>query len=163
MKYFGKSSLSSVMSSLLRLAWVLAWIAAGLAVLVGLAIVFHAQLGSPFAEGLRVSSPKDVQDWEWFQSLPLGIRLCVLPYFGGIMALVILILGKSKQLFRNFRDDMVFAQGNVESIRDISRLVIGLSILTLSLGSFLVGIILFLLCEIVKSGTALQEEHDLTI
>jgi hypothetical protein len=151
------------MSGVLRLAWVLAWIAAGLAVVLGLAIIFHAQLGSPFAEGLRASSAKDVQDWEWFQSLPLGIRLCILPYFGGIITLVILIIGKSKGLFANFRDELVFDRANVEAIRDISRLVIGLSILSFSIGSFLVGVILFLFCEIVKSGTALKEEHDLTI
>jgi hypothetical protein len=163
MKFFGKKSLSSVMSVLLRIAWYLAIVAAVGAAAAGVAIVFHAQLGSPFASELAKSSAKDLHDWQMFQSLPLGVRILILPYFGAVMALLMIIIWKSRQLFAHFRSDIVFNTGNVRIILGISRLVIVFSIITFSLGSLLVGIILRLLCEIMKSGTTLQEEHDLTI
>jgi len=162
-KYFGKRSLSSVTSVILHVAWYLALVTAVLALAAGVVIVFHAQLGSPFAHGLEGSSARDIHDWQSFQGLPLGVRILVLPYFGAIMTLVIIVIRRSRQLFNRFRDEVVFNKDNVRSILQISRLIIALSIITFSLGTLLVGIILRLLCEIVKSGTALQEEHDLTV
>jgi len=163
MKFFGKKSLSSVMSVLLHIAWYLAFVAAIGAAIAGVVVVFHQQLGSPFASALAKGSEKDIHNWEMFQSLPLGVRILVLPYFGAVIALLMIIIWKSRQLFAHFRNDIVFNAGNVRITLSISRLVIALSIITFSLGSLLVGIILRLLCEIVKNGTALQEEHDLTI
>ena len=163
MKFFGKKSLSSVMSVILRVAWYLAFVAAIGAAVAGVVIVFHEQLGSPFASELAKSSANNLRDWEMFQSLPLGIRILILPYFGAVIALLMIIIWKSRRLFAHFRADIVFNKGNVRTILGISRLVIAFSIVTFSLGSLLVGIILRLLCEIVKNGTALQEEHDLTV
>ena len=163
MRYFGKKSLSSVMSVLLHVAWYLALVAAVCALAAGVVIVFHAQLGSPFTHGLESSSAKDIRDWERFQSLPLGVRILILPYFGAIIALVIVVIRKSRQLFDHFKNEVVFNKDNVRVVLQISRLVIVLSIITFSLGTLLVGIILRLFCEIVKSGTVLQEEHDLTV
>jgi len=163
MKYFGNRSLSSVTSALLRVAWYLACALALVAVILGVVIVFHSQFGSPFSQGMTESSRDDIRDWERFQSLPLGIRILVLPYFGGVMALVLMVIRKASVLFSNFKNELVFHQGNVRVIREISKLVIALSILTFSAGSILGGVILLLLCEIVKAGTVLQEEHDLTV
>ncbi len=163
MKYFGNRSLSSVMGALLNAAWYLAWIFAAIAIVLAVVIVFHAQFGSPFAEGLAGSSKADIRDWEMFQSLPLGIRILVLPYFGALMALVLIVIRKARALFLNFRNEVVFDQGNVRIIREISKLVIISAVLTFSAGSFLAGVILLLLCEILKAGTSLQEEHDLTV
>jgi hypothetical protein len=163
MKFFGKKSLSSVMSVLLRIAWYLAFVAAVGAAVAGVVVVFHQQLGSPFASEMAKSSVKDIQQWEMFQSLPLGVRILVLPYFAAVIALLMIIIWKSRQLFAHFRNDIVFDATNVRTILGISRLVIVFSIITFSLGSLLVGIILRLLCEIIKNGTALQEEHDLTV
>jgi len=163
MKYFGSRSLSSVTSVLLRVAWYLACALTLAAIVLGVVIVFHAQFGSPFSQGMAKSSPADIRDWERFQSLPLGIRILVLPYFGAVMALVLMVIRKARALFSNFKNEVVFNQGNVRVIREISKLVIALSILTFSLGGLLTGVILLLLCEILKAGTSLQEEHDLTV
>ncbi len=163
MKFFGKKSLSSVMSVLLHIAWYLAIVGAVGAAAAGVAVVFHQQLGSPFASEMAKSSAKDIQQWEMFQNLPLGVRILVLPYFGAVITLLMIIIWKSRQLFAQFRKDVVFNASNVRIILSISRLVIAFSIVTFSLGSLLVGIILRLVCEIVKSGTVLQEEHDLTV
>jgi hypothetical protein len=151
------------MSVLLHVAWYLALAAAVFALAAGVVIVFHAQLGSPFSHGLEGSSARDLRDWEMFQSLPLGVRILILPYFGAIIALVIIVIRRSRQLFDQFKKEVVFNTDNVRLILQISRLVIVLSIITFSLGTLLVGIILRLLCEIIKSGTVLQEEHDLTV
>ncbi len=163
MKFFGKKSLSSVMSVLLHIAWYLAFVAAVGAAVAGVVVVFHQQLGSPFASELAKSSAKDIQEWEMFQGLPLGVRILVLPYFAAVIALLMIIIWKSRRLFAHFRNDIVFNAANVRIILGISRLVIVFSIITFSLGSLLVGIILRLLCEIMKNGTVLQEEHDLTV
>jgi len=163
MKYFGTRSLSSFMNALLTVAWYLAWVFAALAIVLGTVIVFHEELGSPFSRGMSDSSRADIQDWEKFQSMPLGVRILILPYFGAVMTLVLMVLRKARALFANFRGEIVFHQGNVRIIRQISKLVIAMAILTFSAGSFLTGVILLLICEILKAGTALQEEHDLTV
>jgi len=163
MKYFGNRSLSSVTSAILRVAWYLACALTLVLIVLGVVIVFHSRLGSPFTQGMAESSLADIRDWERFQSLPLGIRILVLPYFGGVMALVLMVIRKARALFSNFKAEVVFNQGNVRVIREISKLVIALSVLTFSVGSLLVGVILLLSCEIVKAGTVLQEEHDLTV
>jgi hypothetical protein len=163
MKYFGKGSLSSAMSVALRIAFVLA-VAAGLVAMVfGVLIVFHAQFGTPFEGGKATSSAKDIRDWEWFQGLPLALRVLLIPYFAAVVGLVIAIIWKARRLFMNFREERIFDLANVAGIREISKLVIILSILGFSLGSFLIGIILLLVCEILRSGTALKAEQDLTI
>ncbi|MCK7479922.1 MAG: DUF2975 domain-containing protein [Candidatus Moduliflexus flocculans] len=93
----------------------------------------------------------------------MGVRILILPYFGAVMTLVLMVLRNARALFSNFRNEVVFDQGNVRIIRRISRLVIALAILTFSAGSFLTGVILLLICEILAAGTTLKEEHDLTV
>ncbi len=163
MKYFGTRSLSSFMNALLTVAWYLAWLFAALAIILGTVIVFHEQFGSPFSQGMSESSRKDIQDWERFQNLPLGIRILILPYFGAVMTLVLMVLRKARALFSNFKDEVVFDAGNVRLIRRTSKLVIALAVLTFSAGSFLTAVILLLICEILAAGTVLKEEHDLTV
>ena len=163
MKYFGTRSLSSFMNALLTVAWYLAWLFAALAIVLGTVIVFHEQLGSPFSQGMAESSRSDIRDWERFQSLPPAIRILVLPYFAAVMTLVLMVLRKARSLFSNFKDEGGFDAGNVRLIRRTSKLVIALAVLTFSAGSFLTGVILLLICEILAAGTVLKEEHDLTV
>ncbi len=163
MKYFGTRSLSSFMHGLLTVVWYLAWAFAVLAIVLGTVIVFHEQFGSPFSGGMADSSRADIRDWERFQSLPLGVRILILPYFGAVMTLVLMVLRKARILFSNFRSEVVFDPENVRVIRQISKLVIAMAVLTFSAGSFLTGVILLLICEILAAGTVLQEEHDLTV
>jgi hypothetical protein len=51
----------------------------------------------------------------------------------------------------------------VELLTVISKLNIAISILTFSFSSLLASVFLFLACEVFRSGTALQEEHDFTV
>jgi hypothetical protein len=106
---------------------------------------------------------KDLQDWNKFKSLPLAVKILILPYVEAILIILLLILKKARGLFTNFKNDIVFDKSNVEIIRGISKLSIVFSIATFSISSLLVSLLLFMLCEIFKNGTALQEEHDLTV
>jgi hypothetical protein len=109
------------------------------------------------------SELKNDKDWQMIENLPLAVRILLLPYFGVIVALLLQILKKSQYLFINFKNDVVFNKNNVLIILKISKLLIGFSILTFDFSSLLAGILLLMLCKIFKNGTALQEEHDLTV
>jgi hypothetical protein len=77
--------------------------------------------------------------------------------------LLLQIIKKSQHLFANFKKEIVFNENNVLAISKISKLLIVFSIITFNFSSLLVGIILLIICAIFKNGTALQEEHDLTV
>ncbi len=180
MKYFGKKSLSSVLSVLLHISWYIVLVMAILAPLIitGI-IVFSTPAGESLLNRPAVSvsetnvltigkndmdiQGKDLQDWNKFKSLPLAVKILILPYVEAILIILLLILKKARGLFTNFKNDIVFDKSNVEIIRGISKLSIVFSIATFSISSLLVSLLLFMLCEIFKNGTALQEEHDLTV
>jgi hypothetical protein len=187
MKYFGKKSLSSFMSGFLRVCWgvvlvlaILAPLAAGVIIFfstpAGENIILSAQNGTltncnqlqtnaapghtKFDSGM---SDKDRKDWESFKNLPIAVKILILPYCEAVLILLMIIIKTSRSLFANFKNDIVFNKSNAQIISKISKLNIGFSILTFSFSSLLVSLFLFMLCEIFKNGTALQEEHDLTV
>lgn len=169
MKYLGKKSLSSLLSGILHVSWYIVLALSIFAVVMGAIILFSTPVEDPAALGIaRVnfhifSELKNDKDWQMFKNLPLVVRILFLPYFGVIAVLLLRILKKSQRLFNNFKNDLVFNKNNVLIISKISKLLIGFSILTFDFSSLLAGILLLMLCEIFKNGTALQEEHDLTI
>ena len=105
----------------------------------------------------------DKQDWETFRNLPLAVKFLIMPYLAAVAVLLLMIIKKSRELFTNFKNDIVFNKSNVILISNISKLMIAFSALTFSLQSLILSVLLLMLCEIIKSGTALQEEHDLTV
>ena len=177
MKYFGKKSLSSVMSGILHVLWYVVLLFTIIAPVIGAAVIlFSTPLGdrvvSEIAKcGTNISSTdfnnsmneKDAKDWEVFKNLPLAVKILILPYFEAVFVLLLLAIKKSQLLFTNFKKELIFSKSNVQLISKISKLLIGFSILTFSFSSLLISIVLLLLCEIIKNGTALQEEHDLTV
>lgn len=169
MKYLGKKSLSSLLSGILHLSWYIVLILSIIAVVMGVIILFSTPIEDPAALGIAkvnfyiFSELKNDKDWQMIENLPLAVRILLLPYFGVIVALLLQILKKSQYLFINFKNDVVFNKNNVLIILKISKLLIGFSILTFDFSSLLAGILLLMLCEIFKNGTALQEEHDLTV
>ncbi|GAB1481993.1 hypothetical protein MASR2M78_08080 [Treponema sp.] len=171
MKYFGKKSLSSVMSGVLRIVWYPLFACMILAPLIGIAIVFFStpygeKIGALILQGDQATcamNAADAKQWDFFKNLPVAIKSLIVPYFGTIVVLFFLIINKAKLLFTNFKNDVVFHKSNVMVISAISKLVIALSILSFSFSSFLIGIVLLLLCEIIKNGATLQEELDLTV
>jgi hypothetical protein len=106
---------------------------------------------------------KDKRDWERFKSTPLALKMLILPYMLAVLVLLLLILRRSRQLFLNFKGNLLFNADNVALISKISKLLIAFSIITFSFSSFLLSVILLMVCEIIKTGATLQEEHDLTI
>jgi len=177
MNYFGKRSLSSAVSSLLHVSWYLLLIALIVAPLAAGAMIFFStpdgetflQKNSTVVCNDSVQNPsitcteKSEHDWEKFRSTPLGLKLLMLPYLEAVIVLMLIMVRKSRQLFDNFKNEIVFNTSNVALLSTISKLNLGFGILTFSLNTMLLSVVLFLFCEIIKSGTVLQEEHDLTI
>jgi len=108
-------------------------------------------------------NPTDAKDWNTFRNLPILVKLFIIPYFFALAYLALRIIRKTRILFANFANDIVFNKSNVELISIISKLTIAISILSFSFPSLLIGIVLLLVCELIRTGTSLQEEIDLTI
>lgn len=169
MKYFGKKSLSSFLSGFLHVFWYVVLVISIITGVIGAIIMFSIPPGdnvvSEIAKGNFHICGMDFKskDWAEFKNLPLAIKIIMLPYFGVIVVLLLQIIKKSQHLFTNFKNDILFNKSNVLILSKISKLNIGFSILTIDISSLLVSLFLFMLCEIFKSGTALQEEHDYTV
>jgi hypothetical protein len=176
MKYLGKKSLSSFMSRFLK---VMRHVVLVLAIIAPVAIIAAILYSTPLGD--RISSEmakskicamdgnttgvqdEDGKEWDKFKSMPLVLKLLILPYCEAVLLLLLQIITKSRLLFDNFKNDVVFNKNNVVIISQVSKLTIAFSIITFSFSSLLISIVLFLLCEIIKNGTVLQEEHDLTV
>jgi hypothetical protein len=161
MKYLGKNSLSSAVSIILRIAW---W--AVLAMAIFGVVVFSIMLfvkpvdGNIAAEMAKWSTDSR---WQEMYTWPLAGKILIYPYFAAFLVVLLQIIKKSQELFTNFKNDVVFNKNNVAVISTISKLSIVFSILTFSFTSLLISILMFVLCEIMKKGTTLQEEHDFTV
>ena len=169
MKYFGEKSLSSVLSRILQLLWYAVLILSIAAVIAGVLFLFYKPLqeciNSEIAKGnISISDLENTNsDCGNIKNWPLFFKIIIIPYFAAVMTLLLQIIKKSQNLFNNFKNEIVFNRSNVLLLSTISKLNIGFSILTFSFSSLLVSLMLFMLCEIFKSGTALQEEHDFTV
>jgi len=109
------------------------------------------------------NTEKDKQDWENFKNLPLFVKILILPYIEAVLILLLLIIKVSQKVFTNFKNDIIFNETNVLLISKAGKLNIAFSILTFSFSSLVLCVLLFMLCDIIKNGTALQQEHDLTV
>lgn len=161
MRYFGESSLSSWIHRLLQVAW---WV-----VLVGavgclgfLAVAAFPELGGKASLAICQAGKTD-PEWVEFVGLPAYVKMLVFPYLGLVAYLLLQVLSQSRNLFANFRQHSIFTQDNVASLSKLSRFLIAFSVVSFNLSTLLVSLILLLVCEIFKNGTALQTEHDLTV
>lgn len=166
------------MSTVLQGAWYVALVALPVVLIMGTVIIIASHTGNnpkaaPDSIIDKISqcintemgkeSEKDRLDWNMFRNLPLAVKVLVFPYFGGVCILLLFIIRKARLLFVNFKNGIVFNRDNVGVISSLAKLLIGFSVLTVSFSTFLISIIMLMLCEIIKNGATLQEEHDLTI
>lgn len=160
MKYLGEKSLSSLFSLLLNLSWYLIIFVFIIGLVFGVIFLFFtstdAQCMIEIAKGFQ-TEPKCIVN------LPVILKILILVYFSVVIVLTLQILKKSHKLFNNFKNNIVFNKSNVFIISKISKLLIVYAVLTFDFSTLLVSILMLILCEIFKNGTALQEEHDLTI
>lgn len=170
MRYFGKKSLSSLLSGIFHVSWYVVLVLSIVTAVIGTILLFSIPLGDTLASivancNMDISGmdKKDYNCWRMIKNLPFALKILILPYFGAIVVLLLKMINKLRHLFTNFKNDIVFNKSNVFIISSISKLNIACSILTFNLSSLLVSVFLFMLCEIFKNGTALQEEHDLTV
>jgi hypothetical protein len=169
MKYLGKKSLSSFMSIFLHIAWYVIILASIIAIAYGAIVLFATPVEDSAATGIAkinyhiFSKLRNDEDWQMFKDLPVAVKSLILLYFVAVAVLLLQIISKSRRLFNNFKNDIVFSKSNVLVISKTSKLLFVFAILTFNFSSLLVAVILFILYGILKDGTALQEEHDLTI
>lgn len=165
MRYFGHKSLSSVLYRVTQVAWILTIPAvAALCVLLFFAI-FQIDLGDPFTSGLNSECAKMTHDpdWQEMMSMPPLARAVVFPYLMLAAFLMVQILRKSQSLFDNFRNNSVFQTANVRILSNLNKYMIALAVITFNPATLLVCLILLLVTEILKDGSALQDELDLTV
>jgi hypothetical protein len=169
MKYFGRKSLSSLLCGFFRVSWYVVLVLSIISAVAGVIILFAIPLGDPFTAEFAKNnfhfSGMDYKNTDCgnIHNWPLALKIILILYFGAIVVLMLKILKKAQHLFSNFKNDILFNKSNVRIISKISKLNIVLSILTFSFGSLLISVFLFMLCEIIKNGAVLQEEHDLTV
>ncbi len=101
--------------------------------------------------------------WQTVRDSAWPLRVLLLIYFIFVMAVLYQVISQTKTLFDHFRKNMIFTQKNVALISRIGKLLLVYSAMTVNLSSVFVSLLLLILCEIFKNGTALQEEHDLTV
>lgn len=167
MKYFGEKSLSSFLHKTLQASWILA--VAGAVLLSGfllfalLPIPWQGNTTSDLA--LRLSCGADHPDPEWtsFLQLPWYVKVLVFPYLGVVTWLGVQVLLRARDLFARFRHDEVFSQENVAILSGLNRYLIAFSIATMNLSTLLVSLILVLVCQVLRNGTTLREELELTV
>ena len=180
MRYFGAKSLSSVAVKVLSVVWVLMIIATVLAPLAGSAVIyFSTPQGEAFigeakakhrvhdshhvcTDGIALHQKED-QDWQKFKAVPLPVKILLLPYCLGVLGLALAILRRALALFKSFRDEPIFRRENEQLMRGLAKLLIILGVATFAFSTLLIAIILLMACEVLKNGTVLQEEHDLTV
>jgi hypothetical protein len=166
MKYFGEKSVSSVMSTVLRVSWFVVLIFSIIAASIGLLIIFASSIdnsiNAEIVKGACVDG-KDLKDWQEFRNLPLIVKLFMMPYFGVLVVLLLKIIKEARQLFFNFKNNVLFNESNAQIISKIAKLNIWFAVLTFNFSALLASLFLLMLCEIIKNGTMLQEEHDLTV
>ncbi len=163
-KYFGDRSVSSWTSRILQASWYIVLVLF-LALTAFLALgLFDITFGDPLtAEVAKAAMNETDPDWVELRKMPIAAKVLVFPYLAAITALLLMIVKKSRRMFMNFRNDIIFSRENAVIASGTSKLLIGFSVLTFNFTTLLVSLMLLMLCEIFKSGTALREEQDLTI
>lgn len=167
MRYFGPRSLSSVLQRVLGFSWY-AILAAVVVLCALLAIAFfQLDLGDPITSGIvkEAHAESALADEEWRDMLaqPAWIKTLVFPFLAVLTTLLLMVVGTARKLFANFARDAVFRQENVALISRTAKLLLVFSVVSFNFTSLLVSFILLVLCEILRTGTALQEEQDLTV
>jgi hypothetical protein len=161
MRYFGEKSLSVWIYWVLQVSWYVV-IVGSVSLMAFLAIAAFPEIGGTVSTMICESAKSD-HEWRDFVALPPYVKILVFPYLSLITFVLLKILTRSQNLFDNFRRNAIFTRDNANNLSKLSKLTIGFSIVTFNFSALLMSLILLLICEIFKNGTALQEEHDLTV
>lgn len=164
MRYLGKKSLSSFLKGFCRVSWFAVLIMAVIAGVIGAYLAF-TPVDDPLLVRIAGATGMDLGDKDWitFKNLPVAVRMLIFPWFIAVVVLTLEVIKKTRLLFANFTNNIVFDPANVQTIAKLGKLLIPFSILTVNISSLIVSFLLLLLCEIFKSGAVLQQEHDLTV
>jgi hypothetical protein len=170
MKYIGEKSVSSFLSSLLKVLWWVLLAAALIYMLIMAVNLFSIDLGDPITQGINDLNMSETGEnaflflkWGQVEGWPVAGKVVVAIYWAACIVFALIVLKKVQLLFTNFKHDVVFDDRNVQLMSTISKLLIVVGILTWSFGTLAASILLLILCQVFKHGANLQEEHDLTV
>jgi hypothetical protein len=170
MKYIGEKSVSSFISKLLPVLFWLMLAAAVVYVLTLIINLFGINAGDPITSTLSKWDMSGNDNnlflffrWNQVTAWPVAGKVIVAVVWAACIALNLALVEKARQLFRNFRKDIVFDSRNARIIGAIAKLMIVLSVVTWSLYSLVVSILLLILGQIFQRGAALQEDQNLTV
>jgi hypothetical protein len=170
MKYIGEKSLSSFLSTLLKIFWWVILAAAAIYVVIMVVNLFSINAGDPVTKGINELNMSETGEnaflflkWGQVEGWPVAGKVVVVAYWAACIVLSLIVLKKVQQLFANFKNDIVFDGHNIQLMSTISKLLIVVGILTWSFGTLVASILLLILCQVFKHGANLQEEHDFTV
>jgi hypothetical protein len=170
MKYIGEKSLSSFLSTLLKIFWWVILAVATIYVLIMVVNLFSIDLGDPITQGVNELNMSETGEnaflflkWEQVEGWPAAGKVVAVAYWAACIVFAMIVLKKVQRLFNNFKNDIVFDDGNVRLMSAISKLLIVVGILTWSFGTLAASILLLILCQVFKHGANLQQDHDLTV
>jgi hypothetical protein len=102
-------------------------------------------------------------EWPQISGWPVALKALVLPFWAACVVVSLITINNAQRLFTNFKKDLVFHGQNIRLIANMSKLLIALAIVTWNFSTVIVSILLLIVCQIFRHGTALQEDHDLTV
>jgi hypothetical protein len=72
----------------------------------GLLFLFVGPFQNAVTEGIASGSLSgfDMQEWQEFQSIHIGLKILMVPYFGVVVWFLLRIIRKAHQLFKNFKN-----------------------------------------------------------
>jgi hypothetical protein len=72
----------------------------------GLLFLFVGPFQNAVTEGIVSGSLAgfDMQEWQEFQNIHLGLKILMVPYFGVVVRFLLRIIRKAHQLFKNFKN-----------------------------------------------------------
>lgn len=157
-KYLGDKSLSSLIEKLLSVFW---WIMAALMV-TGVPLEILALFRIP-GEGSPLYAVLTYVEIPFSAARSSAYKVMILLQIAVIVPVTLILIRKLRDLFRNFRLNLVFRSENITLLGQLALLFLLLSAASLNILSLILSIVLLVLTEIFKRGAALQEENDWTV
>lgn len=172
MNYVGKKSISSAMAVLMRLLWIGVLVAVVAGTLVYGAILLFPSLTAGITEACAQEfqlelqnslTGKELREWYSFTQQPRYVQALVIPYFIAVAVLLLSIISRTREIFLNFSNDIIFDRNNTALLRKASLLNLAYAILTVNLTLCMVTVVLLILTHVFEQGAYLQEDQDLTV
>ena len=125
MKYIGEKSLSSFLSTLLKIFWWVILVLAAAYVAFMVINLFSIDLGDKVTQGLNDLNMNQTGEnaffflkWGQVEGWPAAGKVVVVVYWAACIVINLIVFKKVQQLFGNFKNDVVFDDARILGVRD---------------------------------------------